>query len=461
MPDMEFSQEMKMQQTLSPQLYQSLEILQMPLMDLQNFIKQEISANPTLEIQGPEPDLNIELESGSSDSDDFDKELIALGDDWESGASTYSSQTEEKYQYMMDSLSESVSLNEKLMNQLGLISLNKDDYIIAESIVGNIDDDGYLQLDINELNSNPNFPFENFERILGIIQSFEPAGIAARDLKECLLLQLDRKGELKSNAGTLVSNHLDLLSRNRLQDIAKEMNLTLEEVKILSQKIAKLDPKPGQQLNEDQIEYITPEIFVRKINGKYVVQANRKPYPNLFINQNYLRLLKDKNTPNDTKQYIREKLSKSRLIIQSIDQRLSIVERVAIELVRIQQNFFDEGIPGLKPLNMKTVADNLGVHETTVSRASSGKYMQTPKGLYDMKYFYKTGVKTISGTTISNEYAKKVLSDLINEEDKYSPHSDQVLVQLLKKYDIVISRRTVAKYRDQLGILASNLRREI
>ena len=181
----------------------------------------------------------------------------------------------------------------------------------------------------------------------------------------------------------------------------------------------------------------------------------------MFINQNYLRLLKDKSTAPETKKYIREKLAKSRLIIQSIDQRLSIVERIALQLVDIQLAFFKEGEMGLKPLNMKLIAEKLGVHETTISRATSGKYMQTPRGLLEMKYFFTTAIISISGATVSNEYAKKVLTDIIKSEDKKKPFSDSKLVELLKNHDILISRRTVAKYRDQLRILASSLRKEL
>lgn len=459
---MGFSQEMKMQQSLAPQLYQSLEILQMPLVDLQQLVKKELSENPTLDIQNVEPDSNIEIETGTIDSDKFDQEIIALGDDWDNKSSSLGSpRSEEDYQFMIDSLSETESLQDQLMHQLGILKLSEQDRLIAELIIGNIDDDGYLQLDFEELNNVSNFPNDNFERIIKIIQSFDPAGICARNLRECMLLQLERAGESKSNAYILVDKHLDLLGRNKIKEISVLMSITIEEVSRLSERISKLDPKPGQQVDSNQLSYIIPEIFVEKIDGDYVVSSNDKPYPKLFINQNYLRLLKDKKTTQDTKKYIREKLAKSRLMIQSIDQRLNIVERVATEVIKIQKDFFDEGVLGLKPLNMKKIANLLDVHETTISRATSGKYIQTPKGLYDMKYFFKPGVRSASGQVISNEYAKKVLLDLIKTEDKKNPYSDRVLVEKLRETNICISRRTVAKYRDELHILASNLRRRL
>jgi len=462
MADMGFSQEMKMQQSLAPQLYQSLEILQMPLLDLQNLVKQELIENPTLEITDKEADVNLEVEIGTSDTEKFDAEIESLEDGWtENFKHNNTSNLEDKYQYLMDSLTESISLQDYLVQQLDMVKLSPQERKVSELIIGSIDDDGYLQLDTEEISESPNFPTEMFEKIITTIQSFDPAGICSRDLKECLMLQLERAGKLDEPEYILVKNYLDLLGRNRLEIIAEKMSISLSDIKKYSETIAKLDPKPGQQVNQDMIEYITPEVFIELNDGKYEVRANRKPYPQLFINQNYLRLLKDKSTAPETKKYIREKLAKSRLIIQSIDQRLSIVERIALQLVDIQSAFFKEGEMGLKPLNMKVIAEKLGVHETTISRATSGKYMQTPRGLLEMKYFFTTAIKSISGATVSNEYAKKVLADIIKSENKKKPYSDSKLVELLKNHDILISRRTVAKYRDQLRILASSLRKEI
>ena len=238
------------------------------------------------------------------------------------------------------------------------------------------------------------------------------------------------------------------------------MGLTLDIVIELADRIGRLDPKPGLKLSPDEVEVVVPEIFIEKVEGTYRVRSNRKPYPKLFLNQRYLELLKTKSTPAETKAYIREKLAKSRLMIQSIDQRLSMIERIAGELITLQYDYFEQGVTGLKPLNMKRIAEILEVHETTVSRAVAGKYMQTPRGLLAMKYFFKPGVRTISGDLVSNEHAKAILAELISKEDKKKPYSDAILVTLLSEQNISISRRTVAKYRDQLKILSSHLRRE-
>ncbi len=457
---MGFSQEMKMQQALSPQLYQSMEILQMSLMDLQQLVKQELSANPTLEAQQPEADAQIEVETGTQDAEQFDAEMVALGDDWSGERSSgLGSDAEEKHQFLMESLSEGASLQEQLLEQLMMVDLDAQERGIAELLIGNIDDEGYLQLDLEEMMERPDFPVEMFERVLRSVQGMDPAGVGARDLRECLLLQLERAGETGGEAYALVHDHLDLLGRNRLEEMAGLMELPLERITVLAERVVQLDPKPGLQLSVDAVEMVTPEIFVEEVEGELRVRSNRKPYPRLFLNPRYLELLKDKGTPAETKAYIREKLAKSRLMIQSIDQRISMIEQIAGELVTIQRGFFEQGVEGLRPLNMRTVAERLEVHETTVSRAVAGKYMETPRGLLAMKYFFKPGVRTVSGELVSNEHAKTVLADIIAQEDRKKPYSDARLVALLKERDINISRRTVAKYRDQLKILSSHLRR--
>lgn len=457
---MGFSQEMKMQQALSPQLYQSMEILQMSLMDLQQLVKKELSANPTLEAQQPEADAQIEVETGTQDAEQFDAEMVALGDDWSGERSSgLGSDAEEKHQFLMESLSEGASLQEQLLEQLMMVDLDAQERGIAELLIGNIDDEGYLQLDLEEMMERPDFPVEMFERVLRSVQGMDPAGVGARDLRECLLLQLERAGETGGEAYALVHDHLDLLGRNRLEEMAGLMELPLERITVLAERVVQLDPKPGLQLSVDAVEMVTPEIFVEEVEGELRVRSNRKPYPRLFLNPRYLELLKDKGTPAETKAYIREKLAKSRLMIQSIDQRISMIEQIAGELVTIQRGFFEQGVEGLRPLNMRTVAERLEVHETTVSRAVAGKYMETPRGLLAMKYFFKPGVRTVSGELVSNEHAKTVLADIIAQEDRKKPYSDARLVALLKERDINISRRTVAKYRDQLKILSSHLRR--
>jgi len=469
-PGLILGQEMKMQQVLAPHLFHSLEILQMPLLDLQQMIKQELSENPTLEATQEVADEHIEIEQGTKDleRDQFDNEfekLAALGEEWNDNLyanrqTSSGSDAAEKYQYMMDSLSESSSLHDQLLEQLSLSDLNDYEKKIAEIVIGNIDDDGYLQLDVDDLLALPNFPAEMLDKILSVIHDFDPSGIGARDLRECLLIQLERAGKKESQEYQLVAEHLDLLARHKYEEIARAMELTVERIKELAKNIARLDPKPGRNFSDSRIEYVVPEIFVEKKDGEYVITLNKKPYPHLFISQKYLRMLKDPSISKEVKIYIREKIGKSKQFIQSIDQRMNTIYRIAEEIVRIQHDFLDHGVSHLKPLNMKTVAEVLGIHETTVSRATTGKYMQTPQGLFSMKYFFTPGVKTTDGKLISNESVKAALREIIQNEDKTHPYSDTRLVQLLEDRGIKIARRTVAKYRDQLRILPSHLRKK-
>jgi len=467
-PGLVLSQEMKMQQMLAPHLFQSLEILQMPLLDLQQMIKQELSENPTLEATQEVADEQIEIEQGTKDveRDEFDNEfekLAALGEEFDSyqerSQMSGGSEAEEKYQYMMDSLSEATSLHDQLLEQLSMSELNDYEKKIGEIVLGNIDDDGYLQLDVEDLLALPNFPVETLDKILDTVHDFDPPGVGARDLRECLLLQLKRAGKEDSQEYHLVADHIDLLGRHKFDDIARAMGLTVDRVKELAKAVAKLDPKPGHSFSEARIEYITPEIIVEKKDGEYVITQNKKPYPKLFISQKYLQMLKDPNTSKEVKVYIREKITKSKQFIQSIDQRMSTIYRIAVEIVRIQRGYFDYGVSKLKPLNMKTVAELLEVHETTISRATTGKYMQTPRGLLSLKYFFTPGVKTTDGQLISNESVKAALGEIVRDEDKTKPFSDAKLVTLLEEQGIKIARRTVAKYRDQLRILPSHLRK--
>jgi RNA polymerase sigma-54 factor len=432
-------------------------------------IKQELSENPTLEATEQQADAQIEVEQGTKDveREEFDNEiekLAALGDEW--GDNFYENRqvagggdAEEKYQYMMDSLSESSSLHDELLEQLTLSSLNEYERKIAGIVLGNIDDDGYLQLDVDDLLALPNFPAETLDKILDTIHDFDPPGVGARDLRECLMLQLKRAGREDTQEYQMVSEHLDLLGRHKYDEIARAMGLTGERVKELADAVAKLDPKPGRNFSEGQIEYVTPEIIVEKKDGEYVITQNKKPYPNLFISRKYLQMLKDPGTSKEVKTYIREKITKSKQFIQSIDQRMSTIYRIAVEIVRIQRDFFDHGVSKLRPLNMKTVAELLEVHETTISRATTGKYMQTPRGLLSMKYFFKPGIMTASGESVSNESVKAALGEIVRDEDKKKPYSDAKLVNLLEEQGMKIARRTVAKYRDQLRILPSHLRK--
>ncbi|WP_269844961.1 RNA polymerase factor sigma-54 [Tichowtungia aerotolerans] len=460
-------QQQRMEQSLTPQMLQSLKILQAPILDLQLMVRTEMDQNPTLEREAPEVEESVDFDEAAREELREERELGELTElaEWDrefrNNREVRSSNDEERHQFMMDSISGSASLQEHLLEQLSLAGLSDRERGIAEVLIGSIDDDGYLQLDLDGIiGVTPEFPEELFERIIAIIQGFDPIGVGARSLKECLLIQLRHEGRSDSQEASLVENHLDKLGAHQYEQIASAMRLPLEKINELARSIAKLDPKPGRNFTAEQTEYVIPEISVEKQNGKWIVIQNKSPYPRLFISPRYLQLLKDKTTATETRKYIREKIAKSKFFIRSIDQRQDTIYRIACEIVNVQEEFLEKGISGLKPLTMKQVAEILEVHETTISRACNGKYMSTPRGVFEFKYFFTTGVAQADGTIISNAAIKSALADIVRNENKKKPLSDQKIGDALAEQGIHIARRTVAKYREQLKILPARLRRQ-
>ena len=461
------TQVQRMEQSLTPQMLQSLKILQVPILDLQTMIREEMDQNPTLEREAPETEQTTDFDAAAREELREEREIGELTElaewdtDFRRNREVRSQGDDERHQFMMDSIEGAESLQEHLLDQLALAGLDARERGIAEVLIGSIDDDGYLQLDIDGImGSTPEFPAELFERIITVIQGFDPVGVGARDLKECLLLQLRHQGKADSLEAILVRDHLDKLGAHQYEQIARAMRLPPEKIKELSTAIADLDPKPGRNFTDEKTEYVIPEISVEKKNGLWIVTQNRSPYPRLFISQKYLELLKDKTTAGDTRRYIREKIAKSKFFIRSIDQRQDTIYRLACEIVRVQEDFLEEGVSGLKPLTMKQVAEILKVHETTVSRACNGKYMATPRGTFEFKYFFTTGVAQADGRFVSNASIKSMLASIVRTESDRRPLSDQRIADELSKQGIDIARRTVAKYREQLKILPARLRRQ-
>ena len=456
-----------MEQSLTPQMLQSLKILQVPILDLQLMVREEMDQNPTLEREAPDVEEVTDFEEAAREELREEREIGELtelaewDEDFRKNQISRSKVAEDKHQFMMDSISSVESLQEHLIDQISMAGFDAKERGIAEVLIGSIDDDGYLQLDLDGIiGSTPEFPEELFERIITVIQGFDPIGVGARSLKECLLIQLRHQGRGNSLEAALVRDHLDHLANHRYEQIAAAMRLPLEKIKELSKAIADLDPKPGRNFTAERTEYIIPEITVEKRDGIWTVTQNKSPYPRLFISMKYLQLLKDKTTAAETRKYIREKIAKSKFFIRSIDQRQNTIYRIATEIVRVQEGFLEKGIAGLKPLTMKTVAEILDIHETTVSRACNGKYMATPLGTFEFRYFFTTGVAQADGSVISNAAIKSTLAEIVRAEDKKKPLSDQKIADALSEQGINIARRTVAKYREQLKILPARLRRQ-
>jgi RNA polymerase sigma-54 factor len=340
-----------------------------------------------------------------------------------------------------------------------MADLSDEDRQIGEMIIGSIDNNGYLTTSLTELAESTPYSEEHLHSVLLIIQDFHPTGIGCSNLQECLMLQLERMKKADSLAAKIVQNHLDKLAAHNLQAIAKALKTSREEVEKAAELIHTLDPQPGRAFTEEVAAYVNPEVVVRKVDGKYVIILNDSQLPHLRISRHYRKLMQNPDTPKKVKEYIRDRLRASTFLIKSIDQRQKTIYKIAEEIVRVQKDFLDKGVSHLRPLTMAAVADAVGVHETTVSRTVNQKYMRTPVGTYEMKYFFTTAITTEDGSTISNKSVKDMISTMVANEDPAKPLSDQAIMEKLAENGIKVARRTVAKYRIMLKIPPSHMRK--
>ena len=550
--------------TLSPQLQQSLALLQAPLLELKALVEKELEQNPVLEeIPAAEADQQRRSEeTGESNTssldptepprdvlydpatekasaapvDDFDAEfnrLAQMDQEWrehfsQSGTITRASaEDEERRQHMFDSLTRSESLQEALMDQVRESELSEADRRLAELIVGNIDDDGWLKATLDEMAAGAGIPAADLEPVLRVVQGFDPAGVGARDLRECLLLQLERAGQSKTLEFRMIAEHMDLLSRRRVPDLASALGTTVEDVQEAMGRIKHLQPKPGQTYAAEPEQYVVPEVFVEKEGENFVVSVNNADIPRLRVSNLYkdlmtrgrmdlaefeaafngtegplqgsfaaalkalgssdgvaarLRLneleahpdltpaqvkaivharrdLAGRDEAKAAREYVRDKIGSAKFLIKSIDLRQKTLLNIAREIVRRQHDFFERGREALKPMTMGEVADVVGVHETTVSRAVAGKYMDCPQGLVELRSFFTAGLQTSEGSAIANTSVKEMVAELFKGEDPRQPLSDDTVAKMLQAKGIHIARRTVMKYRDLLGIPSSTLRK--
>jgi len=466
------SQSQRMQMVMAPQLRQSLEMLQVPILELRAMIQKELDLNPTLEELAPEgPQLEIETSPGEPDDNSemrFQEEfevLAKLDDEWRDyffqdiDNRPGTPEAEEKHQFLMDSLPQQESLQEHLMQQLQFTDLSEPDQRIAELLIGSIDDDGYLASSLEELASTSPYDTDHLQHVLLFIQEFHPVGVGATDLRDCLLLQLERMGKADTLAGDIVRHHLDTLARHKFDRIARDCKTSTDEVRAAAAFIATLDPAPGRAFSAALATYVFPEVVVRKIEGTYTIILNDDRLPHLRISQHYRNLMEAPDTPREVKTYIRDKLRASAFLMRSIDQRQRTIYRIADAIVQHQTPFLDHGVAHLRPMTMAEVATEVGVHETTVSRAVNQKYMRTPQGTFEMKYFFTTGLKTETGPDISNESVKRLIQEMVSDENPAKPLSDLAIMQQLQQQGIKVARRTIAKYRDLLHIPPSHLRK--
>ncbi|MDE3084187.1 MAG: RNA polymerase factor sigma-54 [Verrucomicrobiota bacterium] len=483
------SQELRQRQTqqlvLAPQLRQSLKILQVAALDLRSVIQEELQLNPTLE-ELPMDGTSLDKEtsdskdgtdgaaSGDGTGDareemDFSKEfevLSKLDQDWRDymsqagGAQPYTSEDAEKRQHFFDSLVSETSLQEHLMRQAELADIEPRVLEAMRYLVGSLDDRGFLTQAAADLALQTHLPLETVQAAIKLLKTFDPPGIGSQSLQECLLSQLTAKGRGESTATRIVRDHFALLSRRRIPELARKLGAHSDDIQAAIEEIGTLDPAPGRRFAEDSNRVVVPDVTVEKDGVEWKIILNSDYIPRLRISNTYKELIAKGTLSKQERDYLRERIRSGKFLINSIEQRQQTIERITREIIKVQTEFFEHGVSRLKPLTMTQIAAAVGVHETTVSRAIANKYIKTPHGVFDFKYFFTPGYEADSGAAVSNTSVKEMINDLISLEDKASPLSDQEIVAKLQEKGINIARRTVAKYREELGVLPSNLRRE-
>lgn len=473
-----FQQRQTQQLMLAPQMRQSLKILQVAALDLRQTIQEELQANPALE-EMPMDDVSLEKSASSGDENsapdddpreemDFSKDqqmLERIGQDWRdhmsdtAGVRQTTSEEEERRQHFYDSLTTETSLQQHLMQQAELAEASEQTLDALRYLIGSLDDRGYLTSTLSDLALLTNLPLETMQEAAKVLKSFEPAGIGAENLADCLLIQLNHQGRGKSVAARIVRDHFELLVRRRIPDLSRKMGLSPEIIQEAIEIIGTLDPAPGRRFAEDSNRVVVPDVTVEKENGEWQILLNQDYIPRLRLSGTYKDLIAKGKLSKQESDYLREKLRSGKFIINAIEQRQRTIERITREILKHQQEFFEEGVSKLKPLTMTQIADIIGVHETTVSRALANKYIKTPHGVFEMKFFFTSGYQSQDGEAVANTSVKEMIADIIAAEDPGQPRSDQEIVGLLQEKGLKIARRTVAKYREELGLLPSNLRR--
>jgi RNA polymerase sigma-54 factor len=475
---------------ITPQMRQAFEILQVSRGELEQLVAQEMSENPVLEegVEAPDeeerPRTEERLEVNGADQEwpegdhpqrettaevepdnglrevDWQEYLENWNNSWHGSSGTAADFDDERRPSLEATLTRSESLTDHLLWQLRMKDLDADDKAVASRLLGNMDEDGYLQLDVEEVAFQSGMDFEVVDRALKCIQDLDPPGVGARSLRECLLLQLRVLGEEQALVGAIVRDHLDLLEARRFDKIAKELSVPVEAVIEAAHDIARLEPKPGRNYGEGDVRYITPDVYVSKDGDEFVVTLNDEGLPRLRVSSYYRRVL-GADGGTDAKRFINKKMRSAQWLISCIQRRQQTLLMVANSIVRFQRDFLDRGVDHLRPLVLKQVADDIKMHESTVSRATANKYMHTPQGIFELKYFFTSSVKGADDSDVSAESVKNRIRMIIGAEDDKRPLSDQKIAKMLKGEDIDIARRTVAKYREMMGILPSPKRRQM
>ena len=486
-PGLHQSTQLKQELKINPRLYQAMDLLYMPLLDLQQHLKQELLNNPFLEMVEPEEEEEEETpgepeaattneEPEKSGAEEIDWEEILL-DGFDAGGRR---EEHEEREYYEPVTVDTRDLGDHLRDQINLLDLTPRQAFLAEEFLGNIGEDGYLSCSLEDILNGANdvlrdaaeragreddarfYTLPEIEDMLGIIQALDPPGVGARDLRECLMLQLREAGLEQSVPYRLVRDCFDELINHRWSEISKRFGISPADVQRAADEIAKLDPKPGLVYSSGGDNYIIPDLIVEKIDGKYHVFLNDANLPRLKLSRAYQEIARDKKKfDGESKEFISNKLNSANWMIQAIEQRRQTMLKVMNYIVERQRDFFEKGVQHLKPLTLREVAEVINMHESTVSRVTNEKYVQTPRGVLPLKFFFSSGLSTTAGEDVSARGIKAQIEKLVSEENARHPLTDQAIVNILKQRGVNIARRTVAKYRDQLGVLSARMRKRV
>ena len=462
---------------LTPSLQQAIKLLPMSTLELSELLNQEMVENPMLEEVPTEELQPVEASQEKQEEKPPDKEKTDTWDDQDyeyffgdyldDGYRPRTPTEVKELPPIENTLSTAASLSDHLLWQL---SMQTDEPLmrdIGEAIVGNLDDDGQLVATVEELAAMGPWPVEDVERTLALVQTFDPIGVAARDLQECLLLQLRQHGKEGAPAETIVpaekiiTEHMRLLQNHQVPELARKMGMSIDDLKQHIETIRHLDPKPGSRYNPSQSQYVIPDVYIVKAEEQYVVVLNEDGMPQLRISPVYRRLM-DKNVAentDETRAYVKDKFRSALWLIKSVEQRQKTIHKVATSIIKFQSDFLDHGIEYLRPLVLRDVADDIGMHESTVSRVVTNKYMHTPQGVFEMKYFFHSGIVSSYGEAVSSVTIKQRIRKIIEHEDSQRPLSDSKIVNILQREGLDLARRTIAKYREELKIPTSNQRK--
>jgi len=473
---MEMKHGLRMQQKptliMTQRLQQALKLLQMPTLELQQALKQELERNPLLEevdeVDEVEEMEEVKKETGQEDAEpvetvepDKNQEVDwneLWPDQFEGPSAPRTDDPDAEFYERVPVTRE--SLGDHLIEQLRMLSLDEEDLVLGEYLIGSIDENGYLQTTVEEVAETFGVAPDKIEDILASIQKFEPAGVGARNLQECLWIQLVQRKQEGTLAARIVQEQFDNLLARRFGEIGRNLKCTVEEVQAAGDLISTLDPRPGQEIAAEETKYVTPDLIVERVGEDFIVSLNDRNVPRLRISAAYQQMLRNKTAGQDeTRKFISDKLNSAKWLIQTIEQRRKTMIKVMRRIVEEQKEFFEKGVEGLRPLTLQQIANQIGMHESTVSRVTTNKYVQTPRGVFELKYFFSSGLATEEGDDVSAKVAKDKILTLINNEDKREPLSDQRVAEILHEQGLRIARRTVAKYREALRLLPARARR--